>query len=110
MVLVTEDVAEDGILPIGIADVPMAIPLTGALILMPASIRARVPEHTVAIELEPLLSMSQFRRMVYGLSVPVGIVGFKAAKRGCRDRSPDDLVREWDALHQRRSWGSCSAA
>ena len=32
---------------------PMAIPETGFLICTPASIRASVPEHTVAIDEEP---------------------------------------------------------
>ena len=35
---------------------PIAIPLTGAFIGTPASIKANVPAHTVAIDDEPLLS------------------------------------------------------
>ena len=44
---------------------PMAMPETGALILMPASINARLPAHTVAMEDEPLDSrMSETMRIV----------------------------------------------
>ena len=49
----------------------MAIPETGAFSLIPASINARVPAQTVAIDEEPLDSrMSETTRIVYGFSSP----------------------------------------
>ena len=48
---------------------PIAIPDTGLLILTPASISAIVPEHTVAIDDEPLDSKtSETTLTVYGQS------------------------------------------
>ncbi len=48
---------------------PIATPATGARIGTPASIRARLPEHTVAMLLLPLLSStSPTTRMTYGNS------------------------------------------
>ena len=48
----------------------MAMPATGALIGTPASISARQPPHTVAIDDEPFDSrISETRRIVYGKSV-----------------------------------------
>ena len=50
---------------------PIAIPDTGALILIPASIRARVPAQTVAIDEDPFDSkISETMRIVYGFSSP----------------------------------------
>lgn len=40
---------------------PMATPATGALIGTPASINARLPPHTVAIELEPVSNVNKNR-------------------------------------------------
>ena len=56
---------------------PIAIPDTGFLILIPASIRAKVPAQTEAIEEEPLDSKtSETILTVYGQSV--GITFFSA--------------------------------
>ena len=58
---------------------PIAIPATGALIGTPASISARLPPHTVAIEELPLdSSTSETTRMVYGKSSSSGSIGDSA--------------------------------
>jgi len=53
MVLKTKDISKDNN-PLAFLDKSIAIPATGAFIGTPASISARVPPHTVAIEEEPL--------------------------------------------------------
>jgi hypothetical protein len=51
----------------------MAIPATGLLIGTPASIKARQPPHTEAIEEDPLLSViKDSTRMEYGKSFSEG--------------------------------------
>src|SRR5690606_23805649 len=56
---------------------PIAIPETGFVIWIPASINAKVPEQTVAIEEEPLDSnTSETILTVYGQSA--GIIPFNA--------------------------------
>ena len=58
---------------------PIAIPDTGFLIFTPASISARVPAHTVAIDDEPLDSrISDTTRTAYGFSSPTGTIGLRA--------------------------------
>ena len=58
---------------------PMAIPDTGFLILIPASISARVPAQTVAIEDDPLDSrISETTLTAYGFSSPTGTTYFRA--------------------------------
>ncbi len=58
---------------------PIAIPATAFLTGTPASMSARLPPHTVAIELEPFDSrMSETSRTVYGKSSSDGIIGFSA--------------------------------
>ena len=60
----------------------MAIPETGFFMATPASINARVPAQTVAIEEEPFDSMiSDTTRTVYGY--PAGICPFKARHAKC---------------------------
>ena len=52
---------------------PIAMPATGALIGTPASIRAREPPHTLAIDDEPFDSrISETTRKVYGKSSWLG--------------------------------------
>src|SRR5690606_24991548 len=52
---------------------PMAIPETGELIFIPASINANDPAQTVAIEDDPFDSkMSETTRIVYGFASPCG--------------------------------------
>src|SRR6185312_8164154 len=66
-------------LVLGSAISPIAIPATGLLICIPASIRAKHPAQTVAIDDEPFDSkISETIRMVYGLSC--GITAFNALK------------------------------
>mmetsp|Transcript_21828 Transcript_21828/g.37269 ORF Transcript_21828/g.37269 Transcript_21828/m.37269 type:complete len:270 (+) Transcript_21828:605-1414(+) len=58
---------------------PMATPATGRTNGTPASNMARHPPHTVAMEEEPLLSvMVLSTRIVYGKSLPVGMIGASA--------------------------------
>src|SRR3989344_8746912 len=58
---------------------PDAIPATGAFIGTPASIRARVPPHTEAIEVEPLDAIdSETILIVYGNCSCDGITGRRA--------------------------------
>ena len=58
---------------------PIAIPATGFFSLMPESISASVPAHTVAIDDEPLDSrMSDTTLTAYGFSSPVGTIGLRA--------------------------------
>ena len=58
---------------------PIAIPLTGLLIGTPASIRASVEPQTEPIDEEPFdSSVSETRRIVYGKSSVVGIIGLSA--------------------------------
>ena len=55
---------------------PIATPATGALIGTPASISARVPPQTVAMDEEPLDSrMSDTMRTVYGKASSDGSIG-----------------------------------
>ena len=55
---------------------PIATPATGALIGTPASMSARVPPQTVAIEEEPFDSrMSETTRTVYGNASSEGSIG-----------------------------------
>ena len=57
----------------------MAMPATGASTGTPASMRARLPPHTEAIELEPFDSMiSETMRSVYGKSSSAGMIGSRA--------------------------------
>src|SRR5690606_24692894 len=65
---------------------PIAIPATVDFIFIPASIKARLPAHTVAIELEPLDSrISDTTRMVYGFSDSGGsaLVSARKARFPC---------------------------
>ena len=56
---------------------PIAIPETGLIISTPASIKANVPAHTVAIDDEPFdSSISETTLIVYGLDS--SIISFKA--------------------------------
>jgi hypothetical protein len=69
----TEDVSSRSI--------PMAIPAIGLLIGTPASIKARQPPQTDAIEDDPLLSvMRDSTRIEYGNSSSPGIVDARALK------------------------------
>src|SRR5690606_10084367 len=59
--------------------IPIAIPVTGDLIGIPASINANDPAHTVAMDEEPFDSkMSDTIRIVYGFSSGEGSTFFKA--------------------------------
>src|ERR1044071_9230637 len=56
---------------------PTDTPATGCLIGTPASIRASVPPHTDAIELDPFDSrITDTRRIVYGNLVAGGMTAF----------------------------------
>ncbi len=58
---------------------PIAIPDTGFVIFMPASINAIVPAQTVAMDDEPLDSkISDTNLIVYGLTSGPGITGLSA--------------------------------
>ena len=58
VILITKDITQStAYLPVSASEIsPIAIPETGLVICTPASISAIVPEQTVAIEDEPLLS------------------------------------------------------
>jgi hypothetical protein len=64
VVLVADDVGQQDV-AVGLLTRPTEMPATGLLIGTPAAIRPSVAPHTLAIELEPLLSrMSEMMRMV----------------------------------------------
>ena len=91
---------------------PIAMPATGALIGTPASIMARVPPQTDAIEEDPFDSrMSDTMRTVYGQLVFVRNDGHEGA---FGERAVADLAaaraRAGTPLHRPRTAGSCSAA
>ena len=68
----------------------MATPATGLLMGTPASMRARVPPHTVAIEEEPFDSrMSETMRMVYGKPSSAGSI----SRRDRSARTPWPISR-----------------
>ena len=76
--------------PLSPNNIPIAIPAIGLLIGTPASINARHPPHTDAMELEPLLSVTKLStRIVYGNSSLLGKVGINA--RSARLPCPTSL-------------------
>ena len=111
MVLVTEDIGEDGELLPSLTR-PIAIPATGAFIGTPASINASDAPQTVAIELEPFDSViSDTTRMAYGKS---SIEGSIACNTATRQTTMADLApprrRPRARFPPPNTEGSCNAA
>src|ERR1700743_2477371 len=65
------------LVPISLVINPIAMPDTGLVILIPASINANVPAQTVAIDDEPFDSkISETTRIVYGFASSAGNTRF----------------------------------